>query len=85
MPLTSLGDGHWGAIQALTLWFLDHLEMLFGAPGASRGSRERAKALEEVTLHQISWFLSDIEAFQYLSKSVTSTDLPVPIGYQPCL
>ena len=71
--LPSIQSHHWMGngghpCQALTLRFLDHLEMLFGAPGASRGSRERAKALEEMTLHQTTWFLSHIEAFQSLSN-----------------
>ena len=69
MPLTFLGDGNWGPSGP------GFNPSVSGSPGdvvwgtrGIRGSRERAKALEEMTLHQIAWFLSDIEAFQSLSN-----------------
>lgn len=43
--------------QALILWLLDHVQILFGAAGAVRGSIE--------TNHS---FLSPIEVFQYINN-----------------
>lgn len=70
MKVTSLGSGNRGGHlrQASSLWLLDHMEMLFGAAGAARGSRVWWKALEEMALYQTIWFSSGTEVFQYVKN-----------------